>query len=167
MLLILTTKFSSTTAHVCMTGQPLGTWLLPGIIAIKKAGRISPEGKTKFRLNRRYNADAITYCVLPVIIHRRPALVSLRSTKERQGDPLMVTGSLPLLKTFCMPPMEKGFTTLKISYFTSSMVRPPSTRPRPIPLAVALTLMITPFSFWTTTPFSPLMKVRPAREASL
>jgi len=34
-----------------------------------------------------------------------------KSPGERQGGPLMVPGSLPFLKTLCMPPMGKGFTT--------------------------------------------------------
>jgi hypothetical protein len=44
--------------------------------------------------------DSQRYFVLPVIIRHRPALVLHRSKKERQGNPLIVPGSLPVLKTF-------------------------------------------------------------------
>ena len=45
---------------------------------------------------------AKTDLVLQVTIHRRAALVSLRSKKEWQGGRLMAPASLPLLKTFGM-----------------------------------------------------------------
>ena len=86
---------------------------------------------------------------------------------EGQGSQVMVRGSLPLLRTLCLPPHGEGLQYLKISYFTSLMVRPPSTRPISIPFALPETLMTTPLSFSTTTAPFFLTKVRPPLEASL